>query len=437
MRNITFLLFSQILFCLICAGQRTDKYSEPFPNGLEQSGEAKYSYYVDEKSGKKIKHGGFRYSLRYSGNYERLTQSISGNYKKGSKDGNWSFRTSFNNYAEGNAEKFLTGSVTLNGGFREGIPHGKWVYKKNIKTRKKESIVNGRIKWSDYSPALNITIILNFRNGTLTDSLFISRNDNFRIEGVLNDAGYFNGDWLFFESIEEETRTYKKGLLLKTEKTGLISYKTIETKDFSGKYIPQHKKYSEALSASPEKAAELEFKPDTFYALRHKDYRITAYLLKEIFNNKYLLFNYLPGDNYRFSTLKGLKYFTMVNHVTPLQNEKLMKIKVLNKELENTENMAKRFKGKPGFSEEKEDLLKNISYNAKIGEKFRCMANSIVNYQEIQKAQQAAAASCKNKGRFMGEIPEFKSRNKALDYFLTEMNKLKSQSDRYFEGIKN
>ena len=116
----------------ILYSQSLKNYNGSFTGGLSENGTALYSYFEDPDTRNQIKEGAFKFN--YNGIGEtKASESISGNYVKGLKQGIWSHTITMTDYEKGS--DFLTGTITLVANYKNGYADGNWKEVRSYKTR--------------------------------------------------------------------------------------------------------------------------------------------------------------------------------------------------------------------------------------------------------------------------------------------------------------
>jgi hypothetical protein len=84
--SIFFLTFTVGLFA-----QTLKTFNGPFNAGYLQGGTAFYTYYENPETHEYIKQGSYRYTFIGTGDHKGYTETISGSYEKGLKNGKWTY----------------------------------------------------------------------------------------------------------------------------------------------------------------------------------------------------------------------------------------------------------------------------------------------------------------------------------------------------------
>ncbi len=402
------------------------------PTRIASNGDATYYYFVDEKN-RPVKHGRFKYTLRQTRGSSKIYQDINGNYANGYKNGTWSYRTKFKDYKMDRSTEYLTGTMTLTADYENGIPHGIWKFRYTRKTREQEAGSGGRMQWSAYSNTELIILSMNFKELVLCDSIFIQSNDGSFAEGVLTKEGHFNGIWNLESKTHFTREKYNAGLLYKKEIFDKKDTMLIESSDFSNLEMKRRDNIKNLNKNQPEKVQELTYTLDTISVFKTA-HVIPAMITKWIFENPYLLFKDLDGDNYDLTDLKGGYIVHVVNHVTPAQREKIAMLedhlatfKQVNIRIENL------CRGK-AISDRIKSTIQLMTYYERIAEKYLCMAKSLTSLPDFADANKGCEKKCENTIKLLKELPEFHSREEALAFFLNDLNE-KSQSMHAYEDM--
>lgn len=421
-KRIFIILFicTQIFSALTQTPEKPVKFSGSFSTAVSSSGEATYMYYNDIKTRKKIPHGGFKYQLRLTSGNGKIYQNINGNYSHGIKQGSWSYKTTLRDYKEENRNDYSTGSFTLSSSFEEGIPHGKWTFTQSVKYREIESSNDGRIKWGKYTPTDQIKINMSFRGGMLTDTFQISKNGTEIVNGIIAKNGLLNGNWIFNKIVQN----YENGFLVeKTENEKTLNYRT----RYQTKIISLEK----VLNENPENAVTLEYKTDTSILFSDNKFVFDEYIKPYVFENLFFLPRDIEGDNYRLGDLTGAYEVIIVNQVSKIQQKKINNLSELVKENHKIyESLKKKTAGKKVW-EVALNMLKVIEYHEKIGDKYLCMANSLVCCETMEMAYINCFEACKNTVTMIEKIPDFTTRDEALDFFIQDFEDRLERSKGY------
>lgn len=338
---VLFLFFS--IFGLYVNAQKPLRYEGPFNNGLREAGTASYSYILDENR-KQIFQGGFRYSVKVKETDYRFTQSFTGNYVAGLKNGQWEYNIATKDYRVPNSDLYETSEIQLTASYRDGIPDGKWKFKAFVQERKNVQN-NGQISWLPFKTTKNIEINLNFKNGVLIDTVSINDKLGEYVDYILDENGFVR---LLFNHTKNEQTLYVDGVVFEKR----VGESNIEKNpDFVVYSMLKNKKVSNV-------------KLDTLSMFTLPNFTVAKILNGTIFNTNYFLFKYITGDKllhkdnvgdaYKYD-FKGFNYCKLslnlgknelyyvqkVDRINTEVSEKLKHCKALVKKNPTDENLRK------------------------------------------------------------------------------------------------
>lgn len=209
------LIITITLTCKHSLTQTSRTYNGPIESSRPH-GVAKYNYYEDPVTYKRIISGNYSYTYAGQDNEPGIYLTITGNYTNGLKDGNWTYAIKMTDYEYGS--EYLTGSININGAYKNGYAHGAWKEVRSIKTRTKRRSY-GKEFWDPYTTNKTLTINANFNNGTLNGSISINDEfSNFKLSGKLTSDGYADGTWIIRDYAwgQYKDLIYKEGILYET-----------------------------------------------------------------------------------------------------------------------------------------------------------------------------------------------------------------------------
>ena len=295
----TALLIVLNFIIILSFAQKTERFNGEFFNGDKIKGTASYAFYIDENNNQ-IKDGSFRYSAREKNDKFRYSHGISGTYKKGLKTDKWTYNYSTKDYKQDRDGYFYTINVELNSLYNNGFPMGKWIYSSKI-TKYKKILKKGKYKKTDIVEVKDISIIINWKNNKLIDSLIIKNNIGESIYVMMNDEGIMNGEFYFLED-QKEFWNYENGVLKnKGVDTNIVINKEYESYYNIKKQDEKVKKIKKSL-------------------LNRDGCLIAKYIKEEIYNHDYTLYRYIDGDkvivldkktNQTKLKYKGLYYYKL------------------------------------------------------------------------------------------------------------------------------
>lgn len=185
MKNINLLLYLIIMLPLGAKSQKLQVFNGDFSSGLAQNGKAKYTYYEDPETHNYLKQGIFSFSLLGKGDLSGLNQTINGSFEKGLKNGLWTYKTLMTNVSIGS--NYVTGSITLIANYKNGYANGNWKLTQSTKAK---------TWYSAYSAVKNITISMNFLDGSLVGNVsIVDEFENFKASGNYDNNSMCIGTW--------------------------------------------------------------------------------------------------------------------------------------------------------------------------------------------------------------------------------------------------
>ncbi len=272
-------LISIVVFAIsIANAQKVERYEGTFPNDQHEQATANYSFYKDAKTGQKVKHGSFRYSVRIKSPEKRLYRNVTGEYVDGWKNGLWTYSYNTKDYNTNNDGYFYTYNVVLEANYDNGWPQGEWNYKAFVK-RRKSIRSNGRAKWEPYEIVQDIKIKLNYNHGVLVDSLWIHDAKGKSIDFLMNKQGFLIGEQHVTSKVGQLNSRFEDGFRLDPPNAPSSNNSRYE-------YYKKHK------SALREAGAKL----DTTSLFDKNPCVISQTLGEHVFNNSFFNYRYIDGD---------------------------------------------------------------------------------------------------------------------------------------------
>lgn len=403
---------------MIGLSQKTSKYDGPFVNGQKTPGHASYTYLVDA-SGKQVKHGSFRYSVKVKEEDYRVNHSFSGNYKQGLKNDQWNYQVNTKDYPKDDQGYYYTTTMLLTANYVAGMPNGKWTYS-IFEQRRKKVIENNKYEWTDYEDVKDVKISIKFKNGIIIDTLTIVDKFGYSITTISNDAGFLVDSFLVNSASKNMEFVFSDGFLTREL-----------TKEGKWNSYLHHDYYL--------KNKALEGKAYTLKSLSYFDENgclIKKYLDENIFNANIFIFRYIDGDkiirwdNSKISftvDYKGLYHREMESSLN--KNEEF-KIQGIYKSKTNIERIYNDLNSQVKNSTNKEEM---ISRRDKVGlllEKLKsmaCLANSSKSEFMIDELKRISEANCKYS---FPQKPQIKTREELLNILYIEAQKIEAEAEK-------
>jgi hypothetical protein len=297
-------IFVSILTPLISISafsQTLKTFNGTFNDGKLQNGTAVYTYYEDPETHENVKQGSFKYTFNGKADYQGYKQTITGNFEKGLKTGNWTYIISMTDF--GNNNPYFTGTVSLVANYKNGYADGNWKEVRSYKTREK-FYSYGQYKWGPFGPLKTMTIDMNFKNGYIVGSVSISDEfANFKATGNFDSNSLCTGSWIINDIGWGKNREliYKDNFLyefIARSNTGSVESGTT-------KYQNGYDLYIKGKTLTPSEREEEGITIDTACGknLCAATNNIQEYFPK-LFSVDYFLYEYIGGD---LSFKEGIK----------------------------------------------------------------------------------------------------------------------------------
>jgi len=283
--SISLLFLSTLVFGQVL------RYEGPYKNAKNEAGTAAYSYFKDEKTGKIVKHGDFRYRVKIKDAHKRLYRTVSGEYVQGWKNGLWEYSYTTKDYNTMNDGYYYSYDISLKANYKNGWPDGQWLYTGVVKRRQKLR-GNDKKKWSQYEILIDTKAKLNYKMGVLVDSLSIKRI-NINTTAFMDDNGFMEGDLIIVSDTSKLILHFRDGFIIKNSRP---ENDVVDQQDYYDYYI-KHK--------SNLKAAGIKL--DTSALTLYSDF-----FMDNVFNDEY--FNYLYIDGDRIITFEGSRKTMKVDY---------------------------------------------------------------------------------------------------------------------------
>ncbi len=190
--------------------------TKQFSGVYDDNGNATYSYYYDSETGKKVKHGSFRYTA--TGLTDGASYTVTGSFVNGLRNGTWVFKTTASGaktstYIMGyKVYKTTSGAETYTVNYKNGFFHGSFNATNNMSVTVKNEY-GGEETW--LGSKNNVVINLNFTNGKLTGNAYIKDKEK-TIKGQFDAQSFLTGDWSWNDEERDWNYTFKNGLSFKT-----------------------------------------------------------------------------------------------------------------------------------------------------------------------------------------------------------------------------
>ncbi len=383
--------------------QKTERYDGDFYSGGKIKGSATYAFY--KSNNQTIKHGSFRFSAREKTDDWRFSHSISGNYKNGLKDGNWTYNYISKDFESDKTGFFFSYEIILEANYKDGMPDGQWKYKGIIEKYKKIDQQN-RTKKESPITVEKIFIEATWNKGILVDSLiFLDSIGNYFVRVQLSENGILNGLFEIQKAGKSQSEVWENGILK------LINTTTEPKEEEQFTFYKKLKNPSLSISLIENTK------------LNSNNNELKKLLIKYLFNDKYFLYRYVEGDqiiikqqefgNYEVD-IKGLIYYDLTPIMTPEEQSLIKNIEEKDEQLKQMERLnAKKLASEPTNQalKNKKDQLKTSIVKVNF---IRCQISAYQRQLTLLGTQNQIKKDCNQ----MVEIKNYKTK---LD-FLRQLN---------------
>ena len=324
-----------LLLSINLVSQKLLRYEGSFPNNRHEKATANYSYYIDAKSGQKVKHGSFRYLVKIKGNQNRLYRNITGEFKDGWKEGLWNYSVSAKDYNLKNDGWFYTVNIVMEGNYEKGLPVGEWTYTSVVKRRKGKS-VQGKKQWEAYEELKDISIVLHYDRGVLVKSMDITDRLGTSVSAMMDDKGFLSGNFVIKTKEHEIKYRYEDGFAFPP-----ASDAKAEQAKADIVYYKAHK--------TDIRAAGIQV--DTLSLFRNKDCVVSKVLNVSIYNDDDFNYSHIGGDRLiRFTgsrktikvDYKGMYYRSLAPFISGEEEEIIQSIYAYRKQIKQKRNACQR-----------------------------------------------------------------------------------------------
>lgn len=406
--------------------QQTRKYQGPYTSGTGNAGEATYFYYDGKKPGDQIRHGLFRYVMKFKDGDKRMMHTIEGSYKHGLMDGNWLYSLNTKDFIK-EKDGLLYGSVVIKAVFSSGIPDGRWEYQATLRHRKSQG--SGSVA---FSKEVKENLTVNFKMGLLVDSFNFYSSSGISKQGFCNQMGIFDGECFSREEGIAKITVYKNGIQLAVKTLDSEDNVLTETPDKQNQQL--HSLFQKAVAAK--QTSTLDFTTDTSDLVSDKGSIMSGIIIQRLFNDNYCLINYIHGNTKVYyekgilkNELKGLKTIEFKNQISENHALIIGRIKHMHGNIAKAE--AEAIKASTGKTISKEATLKitQLKNQQLISAKYACIAGALVQNFIFENALSDACSTCEKK---LGKLPvlpaEHKNREAMLSYLLQQQISLEKSA---------
>lgn len=432
--------FALILLTNTAIGQqeRKERFTGTLRNGLMEPGEVTYYYYKD--GNKRILDGIYRYRLRWRNDKrQRVYQTISGSMANNKKSGNWSYSTTVQDYFEDKEGYFYSYDIQLGAAYDKGLPNGTWKLNKTKKKRKKSD--DDMKGWSDYEGENTYRMQLEFDHGKLIDTVYFSdKANNILIAGGLDSNGYYHGTWKHREANTMTEETYHHGIITHRVKTNAKTGKLLNRES-----LMKNKDMWIKYTSGNVNKSELTFKPETLSVLKDKEHIIPKMINEHIFDYKFFLYSYIPGDELikdypgenPAALFSGLKKVNFRYQINKEQGRMLSGISRQSQKTYRNYMEAKEYIQNKKVGDKAQDELQSLERISKIAEKYNCFSGTIKSYMDVNEGRNAAYEACNLRYPVEVKLPKDLSKNELLKHMYKEVEETYLRSRKLLDKIKS
>ncbi len=292
-----FITLILILFYTVVLCQKTIHYDGDFYNGGKIKGHANYGYFLNADK-QEIKQGLFRYAAKEKTKQWRYNNSINGSYIKGLRNGKWVYTLTSKDFEKNSEGYFINITQNLSAFYTKGKPNESWNFHL-IKTKHRKIKKKNRLRNTAEIGIKNVTILLHWSQGTLTDTLIILDSTIKHLTVIMDSTGLLKS--MIFH-LNNTTKTYHYS-------NGILTDSVINSIKYNN---PEYTEYTKIRNKTT------SVKLQRHSTLNDQSSGFREYIEKYCFYNPFFLNRYIDGDlsikkskrygNYRI-VLKGLYYF--------------------------------------------------------------------------------------------------------------------------------
>lgn len=243
-----------------------------------------YHYYENPETSEQVKHGAFSYTKYLNAHPGIYSETITGQFKNGYRDGVWSFAIKRIDYPN-SGSSYTTETTLSKQSFKNGIPHGLWNVSSFWKLRNLVYF-KGAYVWGTFDPAHYETASLTFNNGIASG--LVTHGDPKLTIIHLNKKGFVVGNYIFPGTYGNAEITFSSGgvvtKFVDRDKSGKVQSKL----NFDTELIQTGEKYLSG-AISKQQLDELQIKADTVNISNYINY-------SDVFELDYFIFPTLGGD---------------------------------------------------------------------------------------------------------------------------------------------
>jgi hypothetical protein len=422
--------------------QPLQKYQGKLQNGYTDAGDVTYNYQPDPKNREHIKQGTFRYTVKAKDDQYRFNHNIAGNYSNNLKEGVWSYKINQKDFQLQVPGRYTTGTVSLDAQYTQGLPDGKWRFESALKNRSGEKKQDKWI-WERHDSTETIIVELHFKKGTLAGPLYAKVDKLYEVSGKFDENGFFDGEWIWKYPDSTITVLWEKGLELGmtiTDPEGNILH--LDQQNHSAKLI---RDYQALTNTGSDKVKEFPFSLDTISLINNNNYPLTDLLQNTIYNTSYFLYKQIGGDKtvyydnrsykMRFS-IKGMYMIQVKNRISGIQVQQYSRIEGIMKRIEAQMAYIYQMKRDGKLTKQAGEAIRLMEHNITLARRYACTAETLKLYLSLRDGLNAASTSCAYLPASVGMLPDFKSKDEALQFFAGKIADLEKENQTQYTNIR-
>lgn len=203
--------------------------------------------------------------------------------------------------------------------------------------------------------------------------------------------------------------------------------------DYSDVEMGRRDNVKSMMGKNPQQVCQLHYTLDTLSVLS-QNHVIKCILTDWIFENPYLLFRDIDGDNYNPHDFSGGYVVQVVNQVTHEQQAQLDELENLQEEFKQVNIRVQNLTRGKSITDRTESTIQLMTYHERMAEKYNCMAGALTSKPDFTEADNHCGEACKNTVTLTLELPEFTTRQQALTFMVTDL-KEKAETMRSYENM--
>ncbi len=447
MKNLSEMKYLQVLviFCIsvfYAHSQPLQKYQGKLQNGFTDAGDVTYTYRPDEKTKDHIRQGSFRYTAKARNDQWRFNHSITGSYSSNLKDGLWTYKINQKDFQLQKPRLYTTGAITLEATYSKGMPDGRWRFESSLKSRAGEK-KDDKWVWNRHDSLETVIVEMNFKSGLISGPFYAKNDKLWEVSGTFDKNGFFDGEWMWRFPDSSIVITWNEGLevkMLTTDRDGNILH--LEQNDHVVGVIKDYQNLSREGSTS---VKDFPFSIDIVSLLRNPDYILTALLMATVYHQHYTLPQQITGDKAVFYdqqsytirfNIKGMNKIVTKNRISSTQVQHYSRMDAILTRMEAQMAYIYQMKRDDKLNKQAGDAIKLMEYNIALARRYSCTGETMKLFMDLQEGISKAGISCAYLSVSMDSFPDFKTKEEALQFFVTKISDLEKSNQTHYTNIR-